>query len=243
MAAARTRDGFWAATGLAFVGLFLGGLVFADVLAGRPYPGIDEPIGEITEYFTRSGPEVRGLSFLHSLAAMALLAFAAYLRGFFARSEGKPGALSALAFGGAVMAAVFLLLSALLFWALARPATAGEPGIARVLFDLSYLAGGLALLLSLSAFIGSNSLLALQARVLPPWVAWTGVLAAIVALLSTGTMLAETGAFGPGGIVVVGALPPFLWIFATSVVLIRANRAQRRASPSSGLRGGVTADA
>ena len=229
----KTWDGLWAATGVAFVWLFLGGLLLADVLAGRPYPGIDEPIGDITGYFAANGAEVRGLSFFHSLAAMSLLAFAACLRGVVTRGDGRPGPLPALAFGGGVMAATFLLLSALLFWALARPATAGQPALARALFDLSYLAGGLALLLSLSAFIGASSLLALQTRALPAWVGRAGVVAAVISLLSAATMPTETGALGPGGLVVAAALPPFLWIFAASVALIRRT-ASMRAVPLRG---------
>ena len=239
-----TRHDLWATTGVAFVGLFVGGLVFADVLAGRPYPGIDEPVDQITGYFSASGPEVRGLSFFHSLAALALLAFASHLHGLLARYERGSGRLSTLAFGGGAMAATFLLLSALLFWALARPATAGEPELARALFDLSYLAGGLGLLLSLSAFVGASSLLALRTGVLPAWIARTGVVTAIVSLLAAATMLAGSGALGPGGVVVIAALPPFAWVFAASIALVRAGRAlRRRQASSAGQPNGVTAGA
>ena len=239
-----TRNGLWGTTGLAFVGLFLGGLLFADVLAGRSYPGIDEPLAEITGYFAASGGDVRALSFFHSLAALSLLAFAAELRGFLARAESAGGRLSTLALGGGVMGATFLLLSALIFWALARPATAAEPALTRALFDLSYLAGGVALLLSLSALIGASSLLVLQTRALPAWIGWTGLVTAVISLLSAATMPAESGALGPGGIVVVAALPPFLWISAASIALLRASRGERRgAASSAGRREGATARA
>ena len=105
---------------------------------------MDEPVSEISGYFAANGAEVRLLSFFHSLAALSLLAFAAYVSGLEVSDESRR--LSTLALSGGVMAAVFLVLSALLFWTLARPATANEPPLARSLADLSYLAGGVALL-------------------------------------------------------------------------------------------------
>ncbi len=229
-----TRDGVWATSGLAFVALFLGGLVAADVLTGRPYPGIDEPVAQIGAYFSESGAEVRALSFLHSLAAVSLLAFAAYLRTVLGRGEREGSPLGALLSASGAMAATFLLLSALLFWALARPATAADHDVARALFDLSYLAGGLGLLLSLAAFIGASAVLALRTRLLPLWIARAGVATAVVSLLAAPTLLAERGAFGPGGVIVTAALPAFLWITAASIALGRSPRPRsRRASSAS----------
>ena len=196
------------------------------MLAGRPYPGIDEPLAQISDYFSANGAEVRGLSFFHSLAAAALLVFAAYVRAFLSRGDGNAGGLSTLAFGGGLMAASFLLLPALLFWALARPGTAGEPALARALFDLSFLAGGLALLLSFALFIGSTSLAALRTQALPAWLGWTGIVTAVISILSVATMLSEAGVLGPGGIIVLAALPAVLWILATSFVLVRADGAK-----------------
>ena len=226
MSTATPTERLWPGAGLAFVGLFLGGLLFADVLAGRPYPGIDEPVGQISDYFGANGAEVRALSFFHALAAVALVIFVAYVRAFLGRVEGNAGGLSTLAFGGGLMAASFLLLSALLFWALARPVTAGESAVARALFDLSFLAGGVALLGSLGLFIGATSLVALRTRALRAWIGWMGIVTAVISLLSVATMLSEAGALGPGGIIALAALPAILWISLTSFVLVRAARAE-----------------
>lgn len=233
---ARTSDGLWASSGLAFVVLFAGGVIIADVLAGRPFPGMDEPVSEITGYFAANGAEVRLLSFFHSLAAVSLLAFAAYASGLDVSEERARRRLSTLALSGGVGGAVFLLLSALLYWTLARPATASEPALARSLADLSYLAGGVALLLPLSAFIGGTSLLAREAGVLPAWLVRTGLVTAIISLACAATLPAESGALGPGGIVALAAVPALSWIFAASIALIRASRARPRHAPSSATR-------
>lgn len=224
MSILRSRDDLWALSGVAFVVLFVGGLLSADVLAGRSFPGMDEPLQQITGYFAASGAEVRLLSLFHSVAAIPLLAFAAYVSALHSNRDDESRRLSTLAFGGGIMAAVFLLLSALLFWTLARPATAGEPALVRSLVDLSFLAGGVALLLSLSAFIGANALLASRTGVLPAWLVRTGVVTAVISLLFAAALAAESGAFGPGGIIAVAAVPAFLWIFAASVALVRAGR-------------------
>ena len=205
---------------------------------------MDEPVSEISGYFAANGAEVRLLSFFHSLAAVSLLAFAAYVSGLEVSEERESRRLSTLALSGSIMAAVFLLLSTQLFWTLARPATAGEPALARSLADLSYLAGGVALLLPLSALIGGASLLARKAGALPAWLVRAGVVTAIISLAFAATLAAESGALGPGGIVAIAALPALSWIFAASIALIRASRARPRHAPSSATRSdGVAASA
>src|SRR5262245_20530305 len=147
----------WPISGLVFSALFAGGLLFADLIADRTFPRQGASTAEIVAYFSNNGPEARSLALFHSLAALALLVFVAGCRDLI-RGEGSARILSGVAFGGGVMATVFLLISAAIFWALGRSSTARDPAVARALHDLSFLAGGQVLALTLAAFIGAVSL-------------------------------------------------------------------------------------
>jgi hypothetical protein len=179
----------WAASGLAFVAFFAGGLLFADVFADQTFPAQSASIEEISAYFSGNGPEARTLAFFHSLAALALLVFVAGVRVLTTGGEHGARIPSAVAFGGGVMAASFLLHSALLFWTLARTSTAENATLARALHDLSFLAGGHALALTLAAFIGAASLATSRVGALPSWLGGAGIATAALSLVSLTSLL------------------------------------------------------
>lgn len=224
MRASLWQERLLAATGLLFLALFACGLLLADVVADAAFPAPSQPLGEIAAYFSHNGTAVRGLGLFHGLASLALLVFAAYVADVLRRAEGdRHGALGTVAVVGGAVAGAFLLLEAALFWVLALPSTAGDLALLRALHALSYLSGGVALALPLVAFIGATSLVALSTRILPAWLAWAGLVAAVACLVYGTTLVAENGAWSPSGLVLT-ALLPLLWIFATSAVLVRRAR-------------------
>jgi hypothetical protein len=96
-----------------------------------------------------------------------------------------------IALVGGVTAAVFLLLSALIYRALAEPVVVrGGPAVVHALVVLSYLAGGPALATALALPVAAGAAVALRRRpALPRWTGWLGVAAAVMSLLSAGTLL------------------------------------------------------
>lgn len=156
---------------MVFVGLFAAGLLFADVLASSVYPSFGAGDVEIVSYFRDSTLQVRALSLLHSLAAVALVIFAVHISSVIRRADETAERLGALALVSGAMAATFLLLSAVLFWAMALPVATTNPDLLRVVLALSYLAGGLpAFMLPLAVFVGASTV-GLRARLIPKWLA------------------------------------------------------------------------
>jgi hypothetical protein len=224
MRASLWQERLLAATGLLFLALFACGLLLADVVADAAFPAPSQPLGEVAAYFGHNPTAVRGLSLFHALASLALLVFAAYVATVLRRAEAdRQGALGTVAVVGGAVAGAFLLLDASLFWVLALPSTAGDPALLRALHALSYLAGGVALAFPMVAFIGASSLVALSTGLLPGWLAWTGLVAAVAGLAYATTLVAERGAWSPSGAYVL-AFPGLLWIVATSFVLVRRAR-------------------
>ena len=206
-----------AASGLLFLGLFGSGLVLADLLADRAFPPPSAPLEDIARYFSHNGGAVRGLSVCHAFAALALMIFGAYLAQRVQRQQAS--ALGTIALAGGGVAAAFLLLDAAIFWVLALPDVSRDPAVLRALHGLSYLCGGVALALPLAALIGAVSLDALHSRMLPRWLAWTGIVTALDCLVYGTSLVAASGYWSPSGLV-LAALLPLLWIFATSIALL-----------------------
>lgn len=129
---ASALDRWWAASGIVSIALFACGPLFADLLGSSSYPAVDAPAGEVRRSLLDNAPEVRALAFFHLLSALALLCFAGYLRALLRRA-GTADDAAALVFAASAMAAVFLLLSALLYRALCKPvvATAARAGARR----------------------------------------------------------------------------------------------------------------
>ena len=207
---------FWSVTGLLFFALFLAG-----ILASGNFPAAGASPEELREYATGSGTHIHALSLLHALAAVALVSFAACVRAFIRRSGGDAD-LATLGFGGGMLAAGFLLLSALLFWTLALPNVTDDASLLRALHHLSVLTGGVAFVLPLALFIGATSFAGGE---LPGWFLQSGRAAAALGVASALTMLSETGALSPGGGgMLLMAAVIMLWLFALSALLVVRSR-------------------
>lgn len=70
----------WAASGALTVVLFLGGLLFGDVLASGQYPALDAAAAEVRRYLVDNEGDVRALAFFDAALTHALLVLS-YLAG------------------------------------------------------------------------------------------------------------------------------------------------------------------
>jgi hypothetical protein len=217
--AARNRGwrAIWALSGAGGVGLFAFGLVFGDLVGTANYPALNASAQRLRQYFLDNRSEVRGLSFFHMLAAIALLAFAACL---YDRLGPRRSGLGALALVGGSCAAIFLLLSALCYRALAEPAVARDPALAHVLVLLSYLAGGPGIAVPLVLPAGAVAVAIRRDRLLPRWIGWLSLIAAFSGAASATTMLGPANNSSASyGILLLAALLMFAWLSATSAAL------------------------
>jgi hypothetical protein len=215
----RREWNLWAASGPLFVALFGVGFLVANVLASPPWPSAFASSATVERFVVANSDEIRTLSFLYSAAALALLAFVAAVAALLRRAADR-SVLPWLALGGGILAATFLLLSALLDWMLARSETAAEPVLLLALADLTYLTGGPGHVLALATFLAAASVVAMQVHVLPRWIAWAGIAAAVPSALAATALLWEPGAF----FLPLGRALTYLWILAVSAVLARTAR-------------------
>jgi hypothetical protein len=195
----------------------LGGIIFVLLMLTGAFfvtdvPDADAPAQEITDYLADSDNHTRNIigAYMWVLGGLAFLWFLTRLRSVLREAEGGMGSLSNLVFGAGVVFTAVWSASAASAAAVAysvefSDAPVSDPDLVRVLPQMAglllLLGGGFAtlfLVLVASAVI-------LQTGVLPRWLAWLGILVAIVQLFD----------------VIYGNIVPFLvWALAASIVLL-----------------------
>ncbi|MBV8952782.1 MAG: DUF4386 family protein [Solirubrobacterales bacterium] len=210
----------WASTGALAIALFAAGLLFGDLIASTNYPRLDAPPADVREYFLRNPHDVRALAFFHVLSGLALLGFITYLQMWLRRLDQRSARLAPVALAGGVTAAVFLLLSALLYRVLAEPAVAVDPALNHALLVASYLAGGPGIAVPLALPVMAGSVTAFRRGLLPAWLGWLGTGAVAACVLSAGILLGPmSNSSFFYGVLLVAAILSLVWVFATSVML------------------------
>ena len=219
-----SRFEHWAPiAGILFVLLMIGGgFLVSDV------PDSDAANQEIAGYLVDGDNHTRNIigAYLWVTGALAFLCFLTRLRGDLRRAEGGTGALSSLAFGAGVAFAAVWMVSAAAYASVAfavelSDAPVSDPDLVRVLPSL----GGLLLLVG-GGFAGSLLLVAasaaiLRTGVLPRWLAWLGIVGAIVLLFD----LAYLNIF-----------PLWVWVFIASVVMLKRREPSATTAASPGRR-------
>lgn len=205
--------------------LFVASLVVGFTAAQPPFPSpFDEP--SVRSAAAAAGADVLQVSaFLQFASAVPLAVLAASL---FARLQhlGVRAAGAAIALVGGVLAAAFLALSAGLLWAISRTAPAGPPAVVLVLQDLAFATGGPAHVVGLGLLVAGVAVPGLLLGLLPRWLAVAGLVIAVVAELSTLTLLLSPAAV----LLPLARFPALVWLIGAAVVLPH----HRRAAPRRG---------
>lgn len=224
----------WAASGVLTVVLFASGLLFGDVFATNNFPPLDATAARVRSYFLENASEVRALSFFHVLSAVALVTFASSVYACLRRRRAAPPALAALALAGGAIAASFLLLSALCYRTLAEPTVAADAPLAHSLVVLSYLAGGPAIAAPLVPMVGVVASAVLRDHILPRWIGWLSVIAAICGPASTSTFLGPSNNQSVSyGILLLAAVLMFAWLAVTSIALMARTKDEHQSAGST----------
>jgi hypothetical protein len=188
-------------TGVAFVVL-----VVAAFIVGGESPGTDDSVAEIVDYYKDKEGRTFLATALLAWGAIAFVFFVGVLRNVL-RSAGEATAwLSAVAFGGGLIAAAGMLSFAGFGFALADTADTASPVATQAVHILSsdfffLLAGGIAVLLI------ATGITVIRSGVLPVWLGWVALLLGIAAAT-------------PGGF--FAFLLFLVWTLIVSVMLWRA---------------------
>jgi hypothetical protein len=205
---ATSRFERWAPiAGIAFVILMVvGSMLISDV------PAPDATAQQIADYLADSGNHTRNIigAYLWVIGALAFLWFLVRLRDDIRRAEGGTGSLASLVFGAGVTFTAVWLVSAAAFVAVPyaielMDAPISDPDLVRLLPSTGRL-----LLLHGAGFAGllvvlATSVASFRTGVFPRWLAWLGIVAAIVLLLD---------------VIYVTIFPFWTWVFIVSIVML-----------------------
>jgi len=169
-----------AITGLVAVAL----LVVSFIVGGEP-PDFDAPASEVVAFYTEEDSSVLAASVLAAYGALLFLFFAGRIRRALRAGEGPVARLSAIAFGGGVLASAGIALFAGLGFALADAADSIDPAATQTLHVLSSdlfmpLAVGIA------ALFLATGLGAVRFGGLPRWLGWLALAIGILAVTPLG---------------------------------------------------------
>ena len=155
-------------TGIAVLVLGLAGLIVLEGPADRPE--LDAPRAVILAYFGDRDTVIFG-SFLLMLAAVFFLWFVGVLRAVLRRAEGDVGRVSAIAYGGGVAAAAFMLAvpASNVAGALFAEQLSPEGAQTFYLFGDAFLYPAA---MAAAVLVAATALVAIRTGALPRWLAW-----------------------------------------------------------------------
>jgi hypothetical protein len=196
-------------------------VVGAGLIGDHPDP--DAPEQEIADYFGDSGAHTRNIMgyYLWAVAGVTFLWFLSCLRSVLREAEGGNGTLANLGFAAGIVFTACLLVGAAPIAAVAaaiefRDAVVTDPEFIRVLPQMGYgiilLGGGFSALV----LVLTTSILTFQTGVLPQWLGWLGIVAAIILLFA---------------VIFLPMVALLIWVLATSFALF--NRSEQTAAAAA----------
>lgn len=215
---ARHRGPNLGALSVVYSVLFLASLVVTAVMTkGSHFPSPFLAPDVAQTFFARYAEAVGVAAFLQFGAAVPLGIFTATV-------------VSRLQFLGVNVAGVFITLlggfaasllsavSALLQWVLAQPGITSEPIATRILHLFSFATGGVGFVVPFGLLAAGVSTIAWFTRILPRWLVWLGLVIAVVAELSSLSLI-----FTPVACLLpVARFSGLIWIIATGFLLPRS---------------------
>lgn len=204
-----------ALTGVRFAAFFIAGDVLGGVLTSVPLPLPDAPTADVVRYYDDSRTAVLVRSGCQILSALSLFVFAGCIVVFVRRMRSEGSALPGLTRAGGILAAAFLLVSALLALALIPVAAGGNLTLVSALRQMNFLTGGTLHVVSLGLLMGAASIVARGPKALPGWIVWLGIVQAALAILSLISLIVPFAAL----LILLGRLLGFVWSIAVGIVL------------------------
>lgn len=202
-----------------FVGLFVAGLVVSTVLGGGSYPSPFGDAGPILSYFNQQHSAVRASGFFQFASAVPLAIYAATASARLNQLGVRaPGATIALA--GGLIAAAMQAVSGIVTWVLAAPGVTAQPSTVRALHDLSFAAGGPGDVVFMGLLIAGIAVPSMIIRLMPRAWGWIGLLLALIAELSTLTLVLEPASY----LLPVARFLGFVWLIVAGFMLPKARR-------------------
>jgi hypothetical protein len=194
--------------GLVAVALLIGSFPFTGA---TPEPGASAD--DVAEYVSRSSAQTWTGIYLELLGLALLVVFAGRIWAILREAEGAGGWIATTGFGAALAALTVLLLGdATIMGAAFKAGREGvDPGVVGAMYTMQWYADLVFGAIN-AVFFAAAAVLVLRRGALPRWLGWFALVAVVAVVV--------TVPFGPGATMEPPHLLGFLWIVASSIVMI-----------------------
>jgi hypothetical protein len=205
---------------LVFAALYIASVVVALTMAGAdPYPGPETSFGGFVGYSTEYPNAMHVVSFLQFSASIPLGLFAATIASRLLFHRVNVAGVHIALFGG-VSASIMLAVSALAIWTTSQQGVVNS-GAMRAMEMLAFSAGGFGHVAMLGLLAAGVSMPSLAFRLMPAWLCWCGLAAAVICELSTFGLLLP----GVSLLVPLGRYLAIAWLVGAGLMMPRARQA------------------
>jgi hypothetical protein len=195
---------------IVFTVLFLASLVPVTLIVSRThFPSPFQSPGEMVDYFRAEADKVRVCAFLQFGSSVPLGIFAATMVSRLRFHRAEAAGVTIALFGG-LAASTFVAISALAQWTLAQPGIADNAGLTRALYFLTFATGGPGYSVPLGLLMAGIGVTAGMRRLLPGWLAVSGVALGVIGELSSLSLVIPGALF----LIPLTRFPGFAWLIA-----------------------------
>jgi hypothetical protein len=217
---------------LVSLGILLAGLATSAILTGgQTFVSPFSPADKVAAFFQGNIAAVRIGGMLQFGSAVPLGIYAATVYARLHRLGVRvPG--PAISFFGGISAALFLMFSGTVTWALSRPEITTDITLTHALSFLAFITGGVGFVVGLGLLVAGIAVPSLILRFVPRWLAWAGLVIAGLSELSFLAMTVEPLQF----LLPIGRFGGLLWLVLAGFLLARdrasANQSSNRGRPT-----------
>jgi hypothetical protein len=205
---------------VAFVGLFLASQVVIGAMTVGAFPNPYDAPETAQAYFGPNADVLRFVAFLQFGAAIPLGIFTATVVSRL-RFLGLTVAGVTIAQFGGYVASIMLALSGLFTWAMTQPGMTDDLSTLRALQLLSFATGGVGHVVGLGLLLVGVSVPSAFARLLPRWIVWFGLVLAVMAELSSVSLVVPMAAL----LLPLSRFPALVWLIAAGLAMPSSRRA------------------
>ena len=199
---------------MAFAGLFLASQVVIGMMTVGAFPNPYDAPETARAYFGPNADVLRFVAFLQFGAAIPLGIFTATVVSRL-RFFGLTVAGVTIAQFGGYVASIMLALSGLTTWAITQPGMTDDLSTLRALQLQSFATGGVGHVVGLGLLMAGVSLPAAFARLLPRWIVWLGLVLAVLAELSSVSLVFPMAAL----LLPLSRFPALVWLIAAGFAM------------------------
>lgn len=195
--------------------LFCTGLYFVTQFSAKPhFHGPWEPVSTLMAFFQARSEAVLLCSFFHFGAAIALGLFTATIVNQMRFLGVRAAGVNIAMFGG--FATVFsMFVSAFTLWTLAQHGVAQDAAVTEAFYYFGFAAGGPGFSVPLGLLIAGISVPSMFMKLLPKWVAVSGIVLGAIGELSWLNLVIPKVVF----LVPLTRFPAFIWLMAAGFLL------------------------